>query len=128
MDTNNIDDDNHDCYFNNKNMARMVTKIITNGWPKDDESLLDEISCTYIQEPDCTESRDDEPQMITLSSRDGGGGKFIHIKTNGWSICGDNLEDDLIPLIRDFKHRMDDVAFISNSRPPREEILEKIDI
>ena len=99
-------------------------KIITNGWPKDNEILLDEISCTYVQEPDCTESRDDEPQSITLSSRDGGGGKFIHIKTDGWSICGDNLEEDLIPLIKDFKHRMDDESF-SIAGCPREEILEK---
>ena len=99
-------------------------KIITNGWPKDNEILLDEISCTYIQEPDCTEDRNGEPQAITLSSRDGGGGKFIHIKTEGWSINGDNLEDDLIPLIKDFKHRMDDESF-SDSRHPREEVLER---
>jgi hypothetical protein len=103
----------------------MVTKIITNGWPKDNEILLDEISCTYIQEPDCTESRDGDPQSIILSSRDGGGGKFIHIKTEGWSICGDNLEEDLIPLILDFKHRMDDESFINHTRYTREEILEK---
>lgn len=100
-------------------------KIITNGYPEDNQILLDEITCTYIQEPDCTEDREGEPQSITLSSRDGGGGKFIHIKTNGWSISGDNLEDDLIPLIKDFKHRMDDVAFINNSRHSREEVLER---
>jgi hypothetical protein len=103
----------------------MEVRIKTDGWPNDNEILLDEITCTYVQEPDCTESREGEPQSITLSSRDGGGGKFIHIKTNGWSICGDNLEEDLIPLIKDFKHRMGDVAFISNTRPPREEILER---
>ena len=101
----------------------MVTKIITDGWPKDNEILLDEISCTYIQEPDCTESRDGDSQSITLSSRDGGGGKFIHIKTEGWSICGDNLEEDLIPLINDFKHRMDDESF-SNSGHSCKDVLE----
>lgn len=90
-------------------------EIITEGWPDEgkEQVLLDEITCKYIQEADCTENRD-EPQEIILSSRDGGGGKFIHIKTDGWSICGDNLEDDLIPLIKDFKHRMDDESF-SNS-------------
>ena len=88
-----------------------MVRIITNGYPENNEVLLDEISCTYIQEPDCTEDRDGEPQSIILSSRDGGGGKFINIKTNGWSICGDNLADDLIPLIKDFKHRMDDENF-----------------
>ena len=97
-------------------------KVITNGWPKENQILLDEISCTYIQEADCTEDRDN-PQEIKLSSRDGGGGKFIHIKTDGWSINGDNLEDDLIPLIRDFKHRMDDESF-SDSRLSRKEVLE----
>lgn len=98
-------------------------KIITDGYPDDNEILLDEIICRYIQEPDCTEDRDGDPQSIIFSSRDGGGGKFIHIKTDGWSISGDNLEEDLIPLIKDFKHRMDDV-FISNSRSTREEVLE----
>ena len=101
-----------------------MVSITTNDYPEDEQILLDEITCTYIQNPDCTEDREGEPQSITLSSRDGGGGKFIHIKTNGWSICGDNLEDDLIPLIKDFKHRMDDVTFINNTRPPREEVLE----
>ena len=83
-----------------------MDKIITDGWPKDNEVLLDEVSCTYIQNPDCTEDRNGDPQSITLSSRDGGGGKFINIKTEGWSICGDNLGDDLIPLVNDFKKRM----------------------
>ena len=83
-----------------------MDRIITNGWPKDNEILLDEVSCTYVQNPDGTEDREGDPQEITLSSRDEGGGKFIHIKTNGWSICGDNLEEDLIPLINDFKKRM----------------------
>lgn len=99
-------------------------KIITDGYPEDNQILLEEISCTYIQNPDCTEDREGDFQSITLSSRDGGGGKFIHIKTNGWSICGDNLEYDLIPLIKDFKHRMDDESF-NNSGRPRKEILEK---
>ena len=88
-----------------------MVKIITEGLPKEEQVSLDEISCTYIQEPDCTEDRDGEFQSITLSSRDGGGGKFIHIKTNGWSINGDNLEEDLIPLIKDFKHRMNNESF-----------------
>ena len=124
MDSSFIDYNNSYNCSNIKDLVRMVTtKIITDGWPKENEILLDSISCTYIQEPDCTESREDDPQEITLSSRDGGGGKFIHIKTNGWSICGDDLEMDLIPLINDFKHRMND-AFINNSGRSREELLE----
>ena len=100
-----------------------MEKIITEGWPEDNQILLDEITCKYIQSPDCTEDRDGDPQEIILSSRDGGGGKFIYIKTNGWSISGDNLEEDLIPLINDFKHRMDDESF-SNSGYSRKDVLE----
>ena len=99
------------------------TNVITEGWPKENEVLLDSISCTYIQEPDCTEDRDGDPQEITLSSRDGGGGKFIHIKTTGWSICGDDLEMDLIPLINDFRFRMS-YENSNTSEPSRKEILE----
>ena len=82
-------------------------EIITEGWPKPekDQVLLEEITCRYLQDADCTEDQD-EPQEIILSSRDGGGGKFINIKTESWSINGDNLEEDLIPLINDFKRRM----------------------
>ena len=52
-----------------------------------------------------TESQD-EPQEIILSSRDGGGGKFINIQTKSWSITGDNFEKELVPLFEDFKKRM----------------------
>ena len=98
-------------------------EIITNGYYEGEIVLMDEMTCTYLQEADCTESNREEPQVLTLSTRDGGGGKFINIKTESWSINGDNLEDDLIPLIKDFKHRMDE----SFSYPghPRKEILEE---
>ena len=88
----------------------MAVEIITNGdWPKDNQIALDEITCKYLQENDCTEDRTNGPgQEITLSSRDGGGGKFINIKTENWSINGDNFEDDILPLLRDFKRRMDE--------------------
>ena len=89
-------------------------KVITEDWPNDNQILLDEITCKYIQNPDCTEDREGDPQEIILSSRDGGGGKFIHIKTNGWSISGNNnFEQDLLPLLTDFKKRMNEV--FSNS-------------
>ena len=93
-----------------------MTKIITKGWLKEDgtdEVLLDEITCTYLQNADCTEDRD-ECQQIVISSRDGGGGKFINFKTESWSITGDDFEKELIPLFEDFKHRMNDESF-SNS-------------
>lgn len=77
-------------------------KIITNGFPEGEEVLLDKITMTYYQEPDCTEDRDGDGQTITLSTRDGGGGKFIHIKTDGWSISD---EKEVDKLIKDFKER-----------------------
>ena len=84
-------------------------EIITDGWPDPgkEQVLLDEITCKYIQEADCTEDRD-EFQEIILSSRDGGGGKFINIQTKSWSITGDDFEKEIIPLLKDFKHRMND--------------------
>lgn len=100
-------------------------KILTEGWPEDGQALLAEITCKYWQNPDCTEGSEADPQEIEISSRDNGVAKFIHIKTEGWSIDGDNLNNDLIPLLEDFKHRMNDVTFISNSRPSREEVLER---
>ena len=83
-------------------------EIITEGWPKEDKDqvLLDEVVCKYIQNGDNTEDKD-YVQEITLSSRDGGGGKFIHIKTTeSWSITGDNFEEELLPLFEDFKKRI----------------------
>ena len=82
-------------------------EIITDGWPDErkNQVLLTEITCKYLQEADCTENRD-EPQEIILSSRDGGGGKFINIQTKSWSITGDDFGKELVPLFKDFKKRM----------------------
>ena len=90
-------------------------EIITEGWPESgkEQVLLEEITCKYLQDADCTEDQD-EPQEIIISSRDGGGGKFINIQTKSWSITGDDFEKDIIPLLKDFKHRMGDESF-SNS-------------
>jgi len=82
-------------------------KIITQGWPEEgkEQVLLDEVTCKYVQSADCTEDSD-ECQEIILSSRDGGGGKFINIKTESWSITGDDFEKEIIPLLKDFKNRI----------------------
>ena len=82
-------------------------EIITEGWPESgkEQVLLEEITCKYLQDADCTEDQD-EPQEIILSSRDGGGGKFINIQTKSWSITGDDFEKEIIPLLGDFKARM----------------------
>lgn len=84
------------------------TTIITEEFPEDNQILLDEITCKYVQNPDCTEDRDGDFQELILSSRDGGGGKFININTNNWSISGEDGFNDFITVLKDFKKRMDE--------------------
>ena len=86
-------------------MEEAKFEIITKDWPNDNQVLLDSITCTYIQDPDNTESRgndDDVCQELILSTRDGGGGKYINIKTNSWSI---NSPEDFLTILNDFKNR-----------------------
>lgn len=83
-------------------------EIIVNGmFPDDEQVLLESMSVTYIQQPDCC-SDGDEIQELTIETRDGGGGKFFNIRTNehGWSIEPDNNELD--QLINDFKRRLNE--------------------
>lgn len=84
------------------------TTIITEEFPEDNQILLDEITCKYVQNPDCTEDRDGDFQELILSSRDGGGGKFININTNNWSISGEDGFDEFITVLKDFKKRMNE--------------------
>lgn len=84
------------------------TKIITDGFPEDNQVLLDEITCKYLQSPDCTEDREGDFQELILSSRDGGGGKFININTSDWSISGEDGFSDFIAVLKDFKRRMNE--------------------
>lgn len=79
-----------------------MAEIINNGWPNDGQILLDSVTCTYLQEADCTENREDDTQELTLSTRDGGGGKFINIKTDSWSI---NSPEEFLTILNDFKNR-----------------------
>lgn len=84
-----------------------MVRIITEGCPDENQVLLDEITCKYVQEPDCTEDRyNDDWQELILSTRDGGGGKFINISTKSWSI-GDN--SDILPILEDFSKRMNEI-------------------
>lgn len=82
-------------------------EVIIKGWPEEgkEQVLLEEVTCRYLQDADCTENQD-EPQEIILSSRDGGGGKFINFQTKSWSINGDKFEEELLPLFEDFKKRI----------------------
>jgi len=62
---------------------------------------VDEVSISYVQNSDCTESND-EVQEIKLSARNNGVGRFVNIKTDNWSIDSPN---DLVKLVNDFKDR-----------------------
>lgn len=83
-----------------------MIKIITNGFPEDNEVLVDEIQIKYLQGPDNCSDEDDY-QELTLLTKDGGGGKYINFKTgeHGWSISD---EDELIPIFKHFKSLYED--------------------
>ena len=68
---------------------------------------VDEVIVKYSQEPDCTEDRDNY-QEITISSRDGGGGPFLNIKSEtGWSI---ENSKEFSELLDDFTKRLEIVS------------------
>lgn len=74
------------------------------GYQEDAEYIgIEELQVTYIQEPDCTESRDDDYQKLTISVRDGGGGFFYHIKTDGWSF---DSSEGINTILKDFESRL----------------------
>lgn len=78
-------------------------EIITKGLPNDDQVLLDEVTMTYVQNPDCTEDREGDWQRITLSIRDNGVAKFLNMNANNWSFDNTN---DIVQIIEDFKKRI----------------------
>lgn len=67
----------------------------------DDEVCYDEMTMKYMQNADCTEDRD-VVQEIEVSCRNNGTARFVHFKTNGWSI-DDPM--DLVKIIKDFCKR-----------------------
>ena len=76
-------------------------EIITGRLPNNDDILLDSIQMTYYQDNDCVECSD-TGQRITIETRDGGGGKFYNIKTDGWSF---DSTEQITHLINDFIKR-----------------------
>lgn len=68
---------------------------------EDEQIGIDEVSVQYVQKEDCTESTE-EPQVLIISSRNNGVGRFINIKTNNWSI--EDI-DEFVKVLKDFKRR-----------------------
>ena len=67
-----------------------------------DNILVEKVSVTYSQNPDCTEDKEDY-QTIVIESRDGGGGSFPNIKTESWSFSDIK---EFAALLDDFNKRL----------------------
>ena len=71
---------------------------------KEDSITLEEVKATYTQDTDCMQDNDDR-QVLTLETVDGGGGMFYRMTTNqkGWSF--DKI-DSLIEVLKNFKDKV----------------------
>ena len=87
-------------------MLKIITDYEEHDSDCENEVMMESIKAEFSQEPDCTEGSDADYQELTLETRDGGGGKFIHLKTKGWSISDEN---DLCKLIKYFRSKYEDV-------------------
>ena len=83
--------------------------IVDDNFPKDSKCIaLSKMTIEYVQDLDCCQSENEYPegcQTLTITTEDGGGGKFLRVNTSsaGWSI--DSI-DELINLLNDFKQRL----------------------
>ena len=86
-----------------------MTIVDDNFPPENSECIaLSKMTIEYVQDLDCCQSEHEYPdccQTLTVTTDDGGGGKFLRIYTGsaGWSIS--NI-DELIDLLNDFKRRL----------------------
>lgn len=86
-----------------------MTIVDDNFPPENSECVaLSKMTIEYVQDLDCCQSEHEYPdgyQTLTVTTDDGGGGKFLRIYTGsaGWSIS--NI-DELVDLLNDFKRRL----------------------
>lgn len=85
-------------------------KIVDELFPAEgtQDVALSKVTIEYIQDLDCCQFAKDYPeeiQKLTITTDDGGGGKFMRIITDasGWSV--DSIED-FIKILSDFKQRI----------------------
>lgn len=84
-------------------------KVVDDAFPLDEVCVaLSKLTAEYVQPLDNCQSEDEHPdgcQTLTVTTDDGGGGKFIRIKTGeaGWSIS--NVEE-LVGILNDFIKRL----------------------
>ena len=100
-----------------KNLNKMTNKpkIVPTPYPEDLQVGIDELSVTYIQNPD-TNDDSEHYQRLTISTQgtlgDGYFPYYINVSipnfddgTPGhWSL---DLSEDLTPLLQDFKERLE---------------------
>lgn len=82
-------------------------KIVIDDYVKEntEDIGLASLKAEYIQNPDNTEGHDAEFQKLLLETRNGGGGHYLHIVTEGWSIDFNQLED-FLKILKDFKDKL----------------------
>ena len=84
-------------------------KLVDTEFPNEaNEVSVSKITIEYVQELDSCQSEQDYPegiQVLTVTTDDAGGGKFIifHTGKAGWSI--DQI-DDVVKILSDFKQRI----------------------
>lgn len=84
-------------------------KTIDDVFPTvEDYVALSKLTAEYVQPLDNCQSEDKHPdgcQILTVTTDDGGGGKFIRIKTGeaGWSF---SHNDDVADILNDFIKRL----------------------
>ena len=88
-----------------------MIKLVNTEFPEAaDEVSISKVTVEYTQDLDCCQSERDYPegfQKLTITTDDGGDGKFIRFNTgkSGWSVDADSIED-VTKILSDFKQRI----------------------
>ena len=88
-----------------------MIKLVNTEFPEAaNEVSISKVTVEYVQDLDCCQLKRDYPegcQKLTITTDDGGEGKFIRFNTerSGWSVDDDSIED-VIKILSDFKQRI----------------------
>ena len=66
---------------------------------------ISEMSITYVQNHYNKEDQKGDYQRLRIEARDGGGGFFLNLKTDSWSI---DEPEDITEIVNDFKKRLNE--------------------
>ena len=86
-----------------KNWKEEIVSYENLDYKKENQIWINEVSVSYYQNGDCTESEGDCQRLI-VTSRNNGMARFINIKTdeNGWSV---DSSDGIKMVLEDFCKR-----------------------